>query len=219
MDEQPQTDAYLGKVTEMSLKTPTDAAAILMLANAFGADADMRPLFSKIDKPVLFVGVPSKKPQGMRSRRSCPPPASNTWRAPGALFVDQAEKFNALLEAFARDTPSRHWSVVLGAWFLVRAWSFVRPWSLPPRTKGHGLRWTRTEAQGPRNHLFPAAGNRKLADPDVAAALVGRDVRVGADQALARRPAWPDVWTTIWSGARPLAFHALTAWTGSKSTW
>ena len=83
MYEQPQPEAYFDRVTEMSLKTPTDAAAILMLANAFGADADMRPLFSKIDKPVLFVGVPSKKPQGDALKAVVPQPASNTWRAQG----------------------------------------------------------------------------------------------------------------------------------------
>lgn len=105
MYEQPQTDAYLNRVTEMSLKTPTDAAAILMLANAFGADADMRPLFSKIDKPVLFVGVPSKKPQGEALKAAVPSARIEYVAGAGhALFVDQAEKFNALLQAFARAT-------------------------------------------------------------------------------------------------------------------
>jgi non-heme chloroperoxidase len=108
MYEQPQTDAYLNKVTEMSMKTPTDAAAILMLANAFGADADMRPLFSKIDKPVLFVGVPSKKPQGDALKAVVPAARIEYVAGAGhALFVDQAEKFNAMLEAFAREVPAR----------------------------------------------------------------------------------------------------------------
>jgi len=108
MYEQPQTDAYLNKATEMSLKTPTDAAAILMLANAFGADADMRPLFAKMDKPVLFVGVPSKKPQGDALKAAVPSARIEYVAGAGhALFVDQAEKFNALLDSFARETPSR----------------------------------------------------------------------------------------------------------------
>ena len=50
---QPQTEAYLDRVTEMSLKTPTDAAAMLMFANAFGKDTDMRPLFAKLDARAL----------------------------------------------------------------------------------------------------------------------------------------------------------------------
>jgi microsomal epoxide hydrolase len=108
MYEQPQTEAYLTTVTEMSLKTPTDAAAILMLANAYGADADMRPLFTKIDRPVLFVGVPSKKPQGDALKAAVPSARIEYVAGAGhALFVDQAGKFNALLEAFVRETP-RH---------------------------------------------------------------------------------------------------------------
>ena len=99
---QPQTDAYLDRITQMSLKTPTDAAAMLMFANAFGADTDMRPLFRKIDKPVLFVGVPSKKPQGDALKAAVPSARIEYVEGAGhALFVDQAEKFNSMLETFA----------------------------------------------------------------------------------------------------------------------
>jgi microsomal epoxide hydrolase len=100
---QPQTQAYLDRVTEMSLKTPTDAAAMLMFANAFGKDTDMRPLFSKLDKPVLMVGVPSKKPQGDALKAVVPSARIEYVEGAGhALFVDQAEKFNAMLEDFIR---------------------------------------------------------------------------------------------------------------------
>jgi pimeloyl-ACP methyl ester carboxylesterase len=89
----------------MSLKTPTDAAAILMLANAFGADTDMRPLFSKIDRPVLYVGVPSKKPQGEALRAAVPSARVEYVTGAGhALFVDQADTFNAILEAFVQES-------------------------------------------------------------------------------------------------------------------
>jgi non-heme chloroperoxidase len=100
---QPQTDAYIDRVTEMSLKTPTDAAAMLMFANAFGTDTDMRPLFGKIDRPVLFVGVPSKKPQGDTLRAAVPSARIEYVEGAGhALFVDQAATFNAMLEDFIR---------------------------------------------------------------------------------------------------------------------
>jgi non-heme chloroperoxidase len=100
---QPQTDAYIDRVTEMSLKTPTDAAAMLMFSNAFGADTDMRPLFGKIDRPVLFVGVPSKKPQGDALKAAVPSARIEYVEGAGhALFVDQADKFNAMLEDFIR---------------------------------------------------------------------------------------------------------------------
>lgn len=105
---QPQTEAYFDKVTEMSLKTPTDAAAILMLANAFGPDTDMRPLFSKLDKPVLMVGPPSKKPQGDALKATIPTARIEYLEGAGhALFVDQAEKFNAILEDFVQKLASR----------------------------------------------------------------------------------------------------------------
>ena len=104
MYAQPQTEAYLDRVTEMSLKTPTDAAAMLMLANAFGADTDMRPLFSKIDRPVLFVGPPSKKPQAEALKAQVPSARIEYVEGAGhALFVDQADRFNAILEAFVQD--------------------------------------------------------------------------------------------------------------------
>ena len=100
---QPHSDAYLARVTEMSLKTPTDAAAMLMFANAFGSDTDMRPLFGKIDKPVLFVGVPAKKPQGDALKAAVPSARIEYVEGAGhALFVDQAETFNAMLETFAQ---------------------------------------------------------------------------------------------------------------------
>ena len=100
---QPQTDAYIDRVTEMSLKTPTDAAAMLMFANAFGTDTDMRPLFGKLDRPVLFVGVPAKKPQGEALKAAVPTARIEYVEGAGhALFVDQADRFNAMLEDFIR---------------------------------------------------------------------------------------------------------------------
>ena len=99
---QPQTEAYISRVTAMSLRTPTDAAAMLMFANAFGSDTDMRPLFRTIDKPVLFVGVPAKKPQGDALKAAVPTARIEYVEGAGhALFVDQAEKFNAMLDSFA----------------------------------------------------------------------------------------------------------------------
>ena len=92
----------------MSMKTPTDAAAVLMLANAFGPDTDMRPLFAKLDKPVLMVGPPSKKPQGEALLAKIPSARVEYLDGAGhALFVDQADKFNAILEDFVQHVPSK----------------------------------------------------------------------------------------------------------------
>jgi len=104
---QPQTTAYLDRVTEMSLKTPTDAAAMLMFANAFGKDTDMRPLLAALDRPVLFVGVPSKKPQGDALKAAVPSARVEYVEGAGhALFVDRADQFNALLERFIASVPA-----------------------------------------------------------------------------------------------------------------
>jgi non-heme chloroperoxidase len=90
------------------LKTPTDAAAILMLANAFGPDTDMRPLFSKLDKPVLMVGPQSKRPQGDALKAKIPSARLEYLDGAGhALFVDQAEKFNAILADFVEKVPAK----------------------------------------------------------------------------------------------------------------
>jgi microsomal epoxide hydrolase len=105
---QPQTEAYFDKVYEMSMKTPTDAAAVLMLANAFGPDTDMRPLFSKLDKPVLMVGPQSKRPQGAALLAKIPSARVEYLDGAGhALFVDQAEKFNAILADFVEKLPKK----------------------------------------------------------------------------------------------------------------
>ena len=90
----------------VSASSPTDAAAMLMFANAFGNDTDMRPLFGKLDKPVLMVGVPSKKPQGDALKAAVPGARIEYVEGAGhALFVDQADKFNALLDQFIATLP------------------------------------------------------------------------------------------------------------------
>jgi non-heme chloroperoxidase len=100
---QPQTEAYLDAVTRVSLRTPTDAAAMLMIANAFGSDTDMRGILGKVDRPLLYVGVPSKRPQGEALKERLPSARIEYFEGAGhALFVDQAQKFNALLEDFIK---------------------------------------------------------------------------------------------------------------------
>ena len=96
---QPQTAEYLDRVTEMSMKTPTSAAATLMVASAIGPDTDMRQYFGKIDKPLLYVGVLAKKTQTDALKAAVPSARIELLDKSGhALFVDQAERFNALLD-------------------------------------------------------------------------------------------------------------------------
>jgi len=96
---QPQTQGYLDRVTEMSLKTPTSAAATLMIAAGVGPDTDMRQYFGKIDRPLLYAGVPAKKAQTDVLKAAVPTARIELLDGAGhALFVDQAKRFNALLE-------------------------------------------------------------------------------------------------------------------------
>jgi non-heme chloroperoxidase len=105
---QPQSQEYFDRVTEMSMKTPTSAAATLTVASAVGPDTDMRQFFSKIDKPLLYVGVLAKKAQTDVLKAAVP--AARIELLPGAghaLFVDQAQRFNALLEELIVSSAKR----------------------------------------------------------------------------------------------------------------
>jgi len=102
---QPQPETYFEKVTAMSLRTPTSAAAMLMLSNAHGPDTDMRTILGTIDLPLLYVGVPSKQPQGDALKALVPAARIEYLDGAGhALFVDAADRFNVLLENFIRST-------------------------------------------------------------------------------------------------------------------
>lgn len=96
---QPQSQEYLDRVTQMSLKTPTSAAATLNVASAVGPDTDMRQYFGKIDKPLLYVGVLAKKAQTDALKAAVPTARIELLSNAGhAIFVDQAKRFNELLE-------------------------------------------------------------------------------------------------------------------------
>jgi microsomal epoxide hydrolase len=96
---QPQTPEYIDRVTEMSLKTPTSAAATLMIAAGVGPDTDMRQYFGKIDRPLLYAGVLAKKAQTDVLKAAVPSARIELLDGAGhALFVDQAQRFNALLD-------------------------------------------------------------------------------------------------------------------------
>jgi non-heme chloroperoxidase len=61
---QPQTQQYLDRITQMSLKTPTSAAATLMIAAAVGPDTDMRQYFGAPGKAGRFQRVQFPPRQG-----------------------------------------------------------------------------------------------------------------------------------------------------------
>jgi len=99
MYKQRQQEGYLRRIVEASLKTPTNTA-LALLANAF-ADGDRRPALAKLDRPVLYVVTPELKQQAEMVRAKFPKVRVEVFENSGhALFVDEADRFNRLVEEF-----------------------------------------------------------------------------------------------------------------------
>jgi len=102
MYKKPQTDEYLQRITTEAMHTPTNTAIALL--DAWVAH-DRAPMLAKVDKPTLIVAssyggeLPLKSQKDMQgrirgSRLEFFEDASH------ALFVDDADRFNALLNDF-----------------------------------------------------------------------------------------------------------------------
>jgi non-heme chloroperoxidase len=93
---------YINKVIEASLQTPTNSAVALLVGYFV---ADYRPLLPKIDKPVLLCAA--KTPYMttiVDMQKQIPGAQLEIFDGDGhALFVDDPDKFNALLEDFLQD--------------------------------------------------------------------------------------------------------------------
>jgi microsomal epoxide hydrolase len=99
MYKTPQSEAYLNRVAEIALKTPTSAAVALFVGTF---NSDFRGVLPKIDKPALVAVAPGSPWDAAYAEMAKAIPNCRIVRFDGAghaLFVDQAEKFNAELEA------------------------------------------------------------------------------------------------------------------------
>jgi non-heme chloroperoxidase len=94
-----QAEEYLQRVIKASEQTPTDSAVAMAIA-AF--TTDNRPALAKIDKPTVIVGsTKALLPQFQTMQKSIPGAKLEMLDDAGhALFVDDADKFNILLEEF-----------------------------------------------------------------------------------------------------------------------
>lgn len=93
-----QSAVYLRRVTEWSLQTPTDAMVALMVG---ALNHDARDVLPEIDRPVLFtVSASPFTPRYEAMRDVLPDVRYEVFEAGHALFIDQPERFNALLEEF-----------------------------------------------------------------------------------------------------------------------
>ncbi len=102
MYARPQPEAYLKRITEMALRTPTNSA--FALSGNVVAQPDWRPAVAKIDRPVLFVCQTSLKASAELFRSALPATRIEVLDGVGhALFVDDPERFNSLVEDFLKN--------------------------------------------------------------------------------------------------------------------
>ena len=99
MFRKPQSEEYLQKLIKASMATPTDAAIAMGVG---GFNTDNRPALLKIDRPTLIVGATKHLlPQFQDMQKSIPHARLEFFDDAGhALFVDDSDKFNALLDEF-----------------------------------------------------------------------------------------------------------------------
>lgn len=95
----PQPEEYLQRLIDASMLTPTDSAVAVGLA-AF--TTDNRPALARIDKPVLIVGATKRLlPKFQEMQKTIPGARLEFFDDAGhAVFVDDAEKFNVLVDQF-----------------------------------------------------------------------------------------------------------------------
>ena len=98
--KKPQPEAYLNRLREASLKVPTNSAIALLAAHM---GRDWRPVLDKLDKPLLFTITRELESQGEMVKTKLPSARVEMFPEAGhVLFADETERFNAILEEFAR---------------------------------------------------------------------------------------------------------------------
>lgn len=101
MYKKPQSDAYLKEITDAAMSVPTNSA-ILLILNAYASGRDWRPMLSKVDKPVLYVISTTSKDQAEALKERVPSAKIEVFENAGhALFIDESDRFNSLIAAFA----------------------------------------------------------------------------------------------------------------------
>jgi microsomal epoxide hydrolase len=105
MYHKPQSQEYLDSVTAASLKTPTNSA-VAMLAE-YAVKNDMRPVLPKIQIPVLAVMTPVNRSAVELVTAAVPGSQGEVFEDAGhCLFVDDADRFNTLLQTFLKKTDA-----------------------------------------------------------------------------------------------------------------
>lgn len=96
-----QTDEYLDNITESVLQTPTNTRVTLIANSMLMEERDLRPALAAVDRPMLYVvaGGLADHAEDVRSRK--PDLHLEVFEDAGhALFVDEPERFNRVLDGF-----------------------------------------------------------------------------------------------------------------------
>jgi len=101
MYQKPQTEEYYQRIIRAALRTPTDSA-VAMLSSMMSVDR--RPALAKINRPTLIVAAGTRKRQLQEDmyRRIAGSQLVFFENAGHALFVDEPDRFNALLDEFLK---------------------------------------------------------------------------------------------------------------------
>ena len=103
MYHKPQTEPYLEGVTAASLRTPTHSAVALLAERA--VKNDLRFVLPKLNIPVLGVMTENNRAAAELIRSSVPGSQAEIFEDAGhCLFVDDADRFNTVLENFLKKT-------------------------------------------------------------------------------------------------------------------
>jgi microsomal epoxide hydrolase len=104
--KKPQSEEYIAQVIAASLQMPTDSAIAASLSSA--SRPDWRPAMAKLDRPVLVMCESAI--QSMTAdpiKKNVPTAQVEAFADAGhALFVDDAERFNTVLEDFVKSLPA-----------------------------------------------------------------------------------------------------------------
>jgi non-heme chloroperoxidase len=101
MYHKPQSEPYLESVTSASLKTPTTTAVALLAE--FAVKNDLRAVLPKLDIPVLGVMTENNRAAAELIRSLVPGGQAEIFEDAGhCLFVDDADRFNTVLDNFLK---------------------------------------------------------------------------------------------------------------------
>lgn len=107
MYKKPQPEDYIQRVVAASLKMPSDSAVAVSVSSI--SRADWRPALARVDRPVLVMCQAQLKSMAADPVVSAIPKARvELFQDAGhALFVDDADRFNALLGDFILHLPQQ----------------------------------------------------------------------------------------------------------------